>query len=112
MKISEQLKAAKEIIKEPAAWTQRTCARDKDGVDVGYMNDGAVCFCSFGAILVVTTKEKGECLRVSDYYGAAEMLKRGFGSVYSIGAWNDSHTHTEVIEGFDNAIALAELEGV
>ncbi len=30
----------------------------------------------------------------------------------AIGTWNDSHNHDEVLAGFDNAIALAELEGV
>lgn len=114
MKIYEQLKAAKEIIKEPAKWTTEATARDKNGEQVGYTNPDATCFCSFGALLKAATDAKGGNAWISfkDYDGAVEMLKRGFNTKDSVGAWNDSHTHAEVLEGFDNAIALAEIDGV
>lgn len=109
MKISEKLKAAKQIIINPEAWTQGCIARDPEGEQVSYTDPTAVCYCSFGAILKAVNG--GDIRPVSAAEPVVAYLNRSAGSWSSIGGWNDTHSHAEVINGFDTAIALAELEG-
>jgi hypothetical protein len=100
----ETLKAARDLISDPARWTQGEYARDANRIRTQIASDEAVCFCAQGAIYRV-----GGISHVLD----AEMhlnstCRKRFGrGVYS---FNDTHTHAEVIALFDAAIA--ELEGV
>lgn len=97
----ETLKAARDLISDPARWTQVVFARDSIGMDVEPTSYRAVCFCSIGAIRKFERKmsdaEKtllGVCSKIHDTY---------------VEEFNDTHTHAEVLALFDAAIA--ELEG-
>ena len=97
----ETLKAARQLISDPAKWTNSYYARDSIGIDVSPSSDKAVCFCSIGAIR-----------KFSEVLSEAEMFLLGFCSethdTYAE-EFNDTHTHAEVLALFDAAIA--ELEG-
>jgi hypothetical protein len=101
MKTSEHLIKAKQLISTHDKWTQGTCARDGQGNEVVYSSDLARCFCSYGALLAVN----------SDRFvieKSARILRCGFDTFGAIGPYNDSHTHAEVMEGFDRAIEIAK----
>jgi hypothetical protein len=98
----ETLKAARELISDPAKWTQNAFARDKKGKMIGPNGDGAVCFCAFGAIRFFTKEPN---------VTAADIFLNGFSRLKNgeyLDVFNDTHTHPEVLALFDAAIA--ELE--
>ena len=100
----ETLKAARQLITDPAKWTQGAFARDADGNEVTPNNDLATCYCSFGAIQFVTKKRM--MTSADRYLDGLCLSKFGIG----LDVLNDTHTHAEVLALFDAAIA--ELEGV
>jgi len=101
MNITETLKAARLLITPRENWTQGALSRDKDGIP--NPDDEAVCFCSLGAVMEVTT-----C--AAEYNNAVDMF---YGLVLDDPAYfNDSHSHEEVLEMFDKAIVLAEQANV
>ena len=88
----EALKAARERIADPSSWTQGSAARDHKGVERAPDDDDATCWCAWGA-----------CWIASKHNGALEELGEAMGTM-SIGEFNDSHTHAEVLAAFDKAI--------
>ena len=94
------LKAARDLIAKPENWTKGAFARSAKGNRVRAAYKGAVCFCSIGALM----KVKGE-----DYTDAINFLRRELpdGSM-GIMAFNDSHSHAEVLDLFSKAITAAE----
>ena len=97
----ETLKAARQLITDPAKWTQGWLARNALGEHADVDSSSAVCFCSIGALCRVGSVA---------YYGAQRILERNISDGLSLGWFNDTHTHAEVLALFDAAIA--ELEGV
>lgn len=102
MKPSQTLQAARDLISDPKRWTQGWFAKDDQGTDTHSLSPQAACWCSLGAL----TKAAG-----SGYYsrelGYLEKVldaKTGQG----VSQFNDSHTHAEVVEVFDEAIKLAK----
>lgn len=91
----EILVAARAIIANEKNWTQGAYAKDKDGMSTGVICSNAVCFCSIGAIRKITMS--------SD---AMEVLRNHMED--SIIAFNDGHTHKEVLAAWDEAIASLE----
>ena len=97
----ETLKAARQLISDPAKWTQGWFARNALGELVDVDSSSAVCFCSIGALCRVES---------AAYSEAKRTLERNISDGLSLGWFNDTHTHAEVLALFDAAIA--ELEGV
>lgn len=96
MKPSEILRKAKALIDTPEKWTQGTYARDSQDNASSILGDQACKFCSLGALH-----------KVSDsVYFSMNYLEKIFGA--PIDAFNDTHTHAEVMAKWDEAIALAE----
>lgn len=111
MKPSEILKAAKAVIENPIHWTTNAFARDAEGnvLEAGYDED-AVCFCSLGAIEKVIAKSWPYNQASYDYLSTAafeldDIIEAG------VADFNDSKEHSDVMQMFDKAIALAEAEG-
>ena len=102
----ETLKAARQLISDPAKWTQGEFARDATGYAVRPINDDCVCFCALGAIAHVDKTHKLRGSAAEKYLSKLCEKSRNI----SIGIFNDTHTHAEVLALFDAAIA--ELEGV
>lgn len=95
------LRAARELIAEPKAWTQRAFGRDEDGMCCDSLHPDAVCWCAGGAL---TKAANGHGLIRSK---AREQLYAAIGCA-DIVDFNDEHTHAEVLSAFDRAITLAE----
>lgn len=109
MKTSEILIKAKEVIVNPENWIQNYFAYNKNGHPVGRgTHPDAVCFCSVGAIQKVIG-DKGDA---SEEFLSARKV-REVTKVLTIAAgetitdYNDTHTHSEVMEVWDKAIKNA-----
>lgn len=124
MKTSEILTKARALIDTPEKWTQGAYARlinsDLQSVDgqfpeVDWSNEMAACFCSLGAIFRTVT----DCPDLDTHATPAIMAlgaqtedpfgKQAAGSRQAVAAFNDSHTHQEVMAMFDRAIAEQEV---
>ena len=93
----EILKAGRELISDPARWTQGAFARNETGESI-FADEGAIRFCSIGAISKVCGKR---C--VSKF--ACEVL-----GGFNVALFNDTHTHAEVLAMWDRAIAAEEAK--
>ena len=105
----EILRAARELISDPARWTQGAFARSFSGENLAYGNDPrATCWCAYG----VLEKISGE----KQFYSApghTELNNSCFTEsekLFSVPAINDNGTHKDVLALYDRAIALAEQE--
>jgi len=89
------LSAAKYKIADEKNWTRGTYARDALGQPISPACSTAVCFCSVGAISSVADRHDvfNEALKALH----AAMGRDAF-------AYNDTHTHEEVLAAFDRAI--------
>jgi hypothetical protein len=98
---SEILRKAKALIDTPEKWTKGSNARSMGGFKVSAYDESACKFCSIGALSKANNGDK----RYSDiyYYLDAAMVTR-------VSAFNDTHTHAEVMAKWDEAIALAEAD--
>jgi hypothetical protein len=109
----ETLKAARQLISDPAKWTQRFKALDEFALPVDPKSERAICFCALGAMQNVTGLSRYH----RPVFDAAEVLNRKLPLYVTLSDdeadftdYNDTHTHAEVLALFDAAIA--ELEGV
>lgn len=101
MKTVDVLVKAKELIQDPAKWMQGD-----------FTNDDQTCFCGLGAIAQVSSldyhqvnsSDAGNYLRQ-----AAISLDDYHDPEHSFAQFNDSHSHTEVMQAFNTAIRLAQL---
>lgn len=99
------LLAAKAKIRTPATWTQGTEARDAKGEPVLASNASAVSFCSLGAMFA------SEPDRLANYVAAvfrtaARVAKSE--AAFAIGTYNDQHTHSEVMQLWDDVISVVD----
>ena len=100
LSIKQLLIAARALIEKPEHWTQEVHARDSAGNKVSPNSSKAVCFCAHGALVRVFNKTYG-----LEEEKATAYLKKQTGT--AIWTFNDSHTHEEVLNVFDKAIASA-----
>lgn len=102
MKTSEYLKQAKYLIDSPEKFTKGAYARDSKGKDC-LIEDGKT-FCSSGA-LCKADKTPG-------YTHMFEVLNSGVFGKDSIAfiKYSDTHTHAEVMNLWDKAIAAIEYK--
>jgi hypothetical protein len=101
MNALEVLKATRELLSDPARWTQGVYARVGDE-QCDELNPFASCFCLSGAFWRFGADEIHPArLRLSGVLGVTNLI-----------AWNDApeRTHNEVLAALDKAIALAEQE--
>lgn len=99
----EILRAARELIGDPKCWCQKAYARAKDGeVCYGY-REGVVRWCSVGAIQKITGEEN-HADDLADLLGDAMH-----GNALE---FNDTHSHSEVLEAWDATIAKLEAKQV
>lgn len=99
--VKQLLMSAKALIQDPNNWTQHVLARDGRNNLVSIASDDACKYCAEGAAMKVTAHSEGhiwEQVRYALYI--ALPLSAG-----SVVAYNDTHTHEEVLALFDRAIA-------
>jgi len=94
---AEILIAARALIAEEKSWCQGALARNAAGVATTPYRPGAVAFCSVSAIDLIG----GLTESVHDAYAALALFCDDRPTVF-----NDSHTHAEVLDAYDKAIAL------
>ena len=97
----EVLKAARELISRPEAWTQGVWARDASGEKVLSTSREAVCWCALGAV----TRSACNALEQEVAFTELRQGTTGFGG---IGDFNDQSSHGEVLALFDRAIVRLE----
>lgn len=112
------LKEAREVIREPHNWTQRTYARDMSG-DIVTPGDKRACrFCSLGAIHKALQPKVIEFNMSSDVYdNLYESVKDSLNgqlnpSCSSIVYFNDHSKHEDILEMFDKTICKLEQGNV
>jgi hypothetical protein len=95
----ELLKAARQVISTPETWTQRATARDANGEKENALEPEAVCWCSWGALLKASS---GGVPSSAAFMEAENCLNKAMEGSYIY--FNDSHSHEEVLAGWDKAI--------
>jgi hypothetical protein len=98
----EVLKAARELISDPAHWTQEDFAKDVFGLPVEPLYHRAVCFCALGALAKAYNLDPHEIDHSEAAYAIADAVNIG---VDYIPEFNDDHSHAEILAAFDAAIA-------
>lgn len=96
----DQLKAARDLISDPAKWTQRYFARDVQGNPVNARMNEAVCFCALGAVERI-------CGFQWEYTTIGKILDARCQTLHNTctSTFNDKHSHDEVLALFDDVIA-------
>lgn len=112
MKTSELLQQAKLLIATPETWTTRSYAKDNEGNSCSDLDEDACSFCSSGAINRAS-RNAGSFLfnKAEHHLQTVTRDKVGDNINCSYLAYNDRHTHAEVMELWDQAIELAIKEG-
>jgi hypothetical protein len=114
MKNSEILIAAKANIDAPEKWCQAEWALDDRGKPVAPGDVDAVCFCA------ISSFSKLE-MRLQETAVAKRFLRDSINKLHNIPsmtlaiawaivAFNDQHTHDEVMQAFDHAIVAAKAQ--
>jgi hypothetical protein len=105
----EILKGARELLSDPARWTQGAAARDKNGfvIDIDEISErrADVARVSInGAIELVDPDRSLEDEELSELFGLPEEV--------NVLDWEDvqGRTHAEVLARFDEAIARLEVQ--
>lgn len=102
--ITRLLRRARQLISRPDRWTRKTMARNpRTGRAVGTYSRLAGQWCALGALHRFHPEEALICDAVS------ELRKGGVPDDHSLGSFNDSHTHQEVLDLFDSAIRRLDL---
>lgn len=98
----EVLQKARQVISNPANWTQRTSAVNALGEMVGVKSTEACAWCAVGAVYKAMDAYSGTVWNPLE--GA---LPAGYNIVSE---YNDTHSHEEVLALFDRAIEIAKGE--
>lgn len=101
MSFHEALSKARELITPPENWTQNSHAVTREGDCVSAYDLRACSFCMIGAVLRVTDDS-------NHFYRFLFEGEKVSGE--KVGAYNDNHTHVEVLEFMDRLIAAARIE--
>lgn len=96
--VKEILVAARDKIADEKNWTQGEFARDANGDDVNAVSNKAVCWCAIGSLISVLPEDLS-----FDSVSLWKLVDSASGG--SSYAFNDSHTHAEVLGLFDKLIA-------
>jgi len=95
---------ARKLIEKPEGWTTDAYARDADNFDCDALSPRAKCFCMLGALARASNVAD---FRVVETEHALPLKQAVSGNII---AFNDAHTHAEVLAAFDRAIARASTE--
>lgn len=96
--VKQALIQVRDLVSDPTRWTKGTFARDADGHSVSSVSDTAVCYCVSGAAYKIT--------RGSDVFLA--VMNRLLAATTwhdTVGLYNDSLTHDQMLMWLDRAIA-------
>lgn len=97
------VRRARNLISDPEHWCQGSWAKDKNGSNLRFCDDDAVSFCAAGALGRAGSEAGCDTFLPHEIY---DTLDRVIGRGGSLTAFNDDHTHAEVIALFDQTIEL------
>lgn len=102
------LVAAKALIADPKYHCKGLYSIDQRGNAVVPWEDGAVCFCAFGAIsrIIYFEQERGEHMHSSVILGQAALELFGETATFV----NDEMQHSDLMRVFDHAIEIAKRD--
>lgn len=105
----EILIAARDLISNPARWTQNFLAKDEYEYHVDPLSPDAVCWCAFGAIEKVGDDWKSFLLGK----GASKFLVEASEELFrdGVSTVNDTLGHQAILAVYDRAIELAGQNG-
>ena len=103
--VKELLIAARAKIEKPENWTTGWYAKTATGRQCNTDDPEAICFCSMGAIDAAAGIDVYLAQRA--YYELQLVLERIIYPGFGIAEFNDTHTHAQVLDMFDKAIANA-----
>lgn len=114
MKTSDLMIEAKKLIDTSEKWTQGNFATDKYGMEVSYASEKATCFCSLGALRSVAYKEWRSTCELKELDEAKSFINTAIDNtspnIWGIAGFNDTSTHEEVMDVWDDAIKLAQKQ--
>lgn len=92
------LRDARDLLNDPARWTQGAHARDHHGGPVGPAANAACAWCLLGALRRVA--------RSASACDAAEDALHYMADIWDLAIWNDhpGRTHADIIAALDRAI--------
>ena len=93
--IKQGLIAVRELLADPARWTQEVVARTSLGEEVDARDPEAVCWCLYGA-----------CKKVGGAY-FTDIVSNAVPGI-SIGMFNDTSTHEEVLAFLNQEISKCQ----
>jgi hypothetical protein len=99
----DKIKEARKIIEDPSRWTKGTLARDATGAITRVFADDAASFCAVGAIARTGVSCQLQVDIGREFF--PHIQRRGY---CKISGFNDSHSHEEVLELFDEVIRRLE----
>ena len=95
------LRKARELISDPARWTQGAYARDESGFEVSSTWEAACCWCALGAIIKTAREMKARVGVTTDVISTLYRHSAGR-PVFEV---NDKEGHAAVLALFDKALA-------
>jgi len=101
MKTNELLIEARRLIEKPEHWTTGESWRDSNGRKTCTVAE-AVKYCGYGAISAVI--HRAGMKQSTLHTIATDAVEKSAGTRF-FDQFNDTHTHAEVLEVFDRAIA-------
>lgn len=103
------LKKGRELIADPARWTQGAFARNKWDDRCDPSSNYAKCFCCAGALIAVSGLNEIEAFE-SGALAALEVAAGKNGKRADLASYNDSHSHDLIVALWDRAIAAEEAK--
>lgn len=105
METLEILIAARALIEKPENWAQGIFAADSEGNELPAWSLNANCFCAIGAIARAGKMTNGTAC----YHPATDALASVLGkkATSAVAEFNDTRSHSDVLDLFDRAIAAA-----
>lgn len=104
--VVEKITKARALIADPLQWCRYAYARDRYGSPAYPYSIEARQWCSLGSLERVTRDAPSRILVAGKVILEEALGQLGYG--HEVGAFNDSHTHEEVLEMFDKAIEIAK----
>ncbi len=101
------LTEARELITDPARWTQNVMARNAAGDKVHHCSTDATCWCGLGAMYRVTYHQ---ATSENPVWVKAVTLLRANCTTRMMVTENDSKGHEAMLTAFDRAIIKAKEE--
>lgn len=104
--VNRILTEARNLIADPARWTQEAYARNDRGYHVDSTHPTACCWCASGAMCRVNGPEPDSDIWTACIKNMREACAELFPHMSGFVAVNDHGTHADILKVFDRAIEM------